>query len=278
MKAKNFLKNRLREDFSLYFGVKNELIIESIATAWMDDDNNSKHRFNDIKRFLPKARKILDMASGCGTCMYYGLINGYDMYGIDPEEWKHAFIIMKAKEYNYPIKWQKRFYLGFGEKLPFPNNYFDCVTSYQTLEHVQDPKKVIYEMLRVVKAGGGIHIRCPDYRGTFEGHYQLPWLPLFPRPIAKKYLKLLGRPTVGLNTIQYITLPKVLTWIEEALKVNNYKLAVIDAGRMSFCDAIYKRKLPLIPGVFFIYKIFKFIKSIFRKELEINIFIKIVKK
>lgn len=43
-------------------------------------------------------------------------------------------------------------------KLPFRNNFFDFVVSFDTLEHIQDQKTAVAEMVRVLKKGGKILI------------------------------------------------------------------------------------------------------------------------
>lgn len=112
------------------------------------------------------------MGSGCGTFILYG----YDMYGIDPSLWKFNFNEMK-------------------------DNFFDCVSTYQTLKHIQNLDRVLKEMIRVTKSGGGIHIKCSDYISTFEGHYLIPWFPLFPKRFARVYLRILKKPINSLDTL-----------------------------------------------------------------------------
>ena len=114
---------------------------------------------------------------------------------------------MKADVYGYPNEWKARFIKAVGERLPFPNESFDFVYSYQTLEHVQDVEQCLAEMIRVARIA--VFLRAPDYSGTFEEHYRLPWLPLFPRPLARLYLRFLGRPTLGLDTLHYVTTRRV---------------------------------------------------------------------
>lgn len=46
---------------------------------------------------------------------FCGLKNGFDMYGIDPEEWKHDFI-NRIDERKYPEEWKSRFFLKELEK------------------------------------------------------------------------------------------------------------------------------------------------------------------
>lgn len=71
-----------------------------------------------------------------------------------------------------------------GEKIPFNNDSFDLVVSFQTLEHCDDPGKVVSEMHRVLTPSGfalvsthGAWIYHPNpndyYRWTEEGLVKL---------------------------------------------------------------------------------------------------------
>ena len=279
MKARDFLKQSFTTEAKTNYGFTNEKVIEQIVNTWMNDICSSQQRFKDINFFLPDAKKILDLASGCDTAVFYGLLNGYDVYGIDPEEWKHTVIAMKIKEYKYPPEYLSKFYKGVGEYLPFPDNSFDCVSTYQTLEHVQNPKQVISEMLRVTKALGGIHIQCPDYLGTFEGHYRIPWLPLFPKRIAKIYLQMIGRPTKGLDTIQYVTKTKNKKFIHCIEKKNpKLKLKIIDCEKTRLLGFLKKHSIPKFIGAYFLYKIIRYIVNLFREDIHVNLFILVLEK
>jgi ubiquinone/menaquinone biosynthesis C-methylase UbiE len=134
---------------------------------------------------------------------------------------------MKADVYGYPQNWKYRFIKGVGEELPFADQTFDFVSSYQTLEHVQDVRRCLQEMLRVLRPGGAMFLRSPDYRSIFEGHYRLPWLPLFPRSLARLYLRALSRPEIGLSTLNYITTPSIKRMLR------NEKVKIIDLDRQN---------------------------------------------
>lgn len=274
LSARNYLRAELEQEYSRWFGLPPREFLDNVVDAWMNDETNSKHRFDTLKATLPHAKRILDMASGCGTAVFYGLLHGYDMVGIDPEQWKHTFNAMKAAEYGYPRDWLDRFHEGIGESLPFPDNDFDCVTSYQTIEHVQDVSRVLAEMVRVVRPGGGIHIRCPDYRGTFEGHYRLPWLPLFPRPLARAYLRALGKPTRGLDTLQYVTKERVVGTLREVeAKLQGCKLSIVDLDQKVFLSA--KQRMP---GELSWWEVKRYARTLFRQESTINLFVYVEEK
>ncbi len=59
---------------------------------------------------------------------------------------------------------------GAGEKLPFPDDYFDLVLSHEVLEHVQDDQQAINEILRVLKPGGRLILFVPNRGYPFETH------------------------------------------------------------------------------------------------------------
>jgi len=83
-----------------------------------------------------------------------------------------------------------------GEHLPFPANCFAVVFSHEVLEHVNDDRMAISEMVRVLKPGGRIVLFCPNRGYPFEthGHYwkgkyhfgNTPLINWLPRPLRDK--------------------------------------------------------------------------------------------
>jgi len=57
-----------------------------------------------------------------------------------------------------------------GEGLPFPDNIFDLVLSHEVLEHVQNDRAAVAEMVRTLKPGGRAVIFCPHRGYPFETH------------------------------------------------------------------------------------------------------------
>lgn len=53
------------------------------------------------------------------------------------------------------------FQLATAERLPFADGEFDFVWIFDVLEHVDDPERVLREVARVLKPGGGFHIVLP---------------------------------------------------------------------------------------------------------------------
>ena len=57
-----------------------------------------------------------------------------------------------------------------GEHLPFPGDHFDLVLSHEVIEHVQDDRMAVAEMVRVLKPRGRAVIFCPNRGYPFETH------------------------------------------------------------------------------------------------------------
>lgn len=56
-----------------------------------------------------------------------------------------------------------------GQALPFPDNSFDEVICFNTLEHIYDSIAVVNDLFRVVKPGGKVHVIVP-FMFRIHGH------------------------------------------------------------------------------------------------------------
>jgi SAM-dependent methyltransferase len=85
---------------------------------------------------------------------------------------------------------------GAGEALPFADATFDVVLSNEVIEHVQDDRRALAEMARVVRPGGRILVFCPnrwypvEQHGVFwRGRYRFGNIPLvnyLPTPLRDR--------------------------------------------------------------------------------------------
>jgi SAM-dependent methyltransferase len=102
---------------------------------------------------LPSRSRVLDLgcAFGFGTHM---LIPHYAAFGHDLD----AGYITSARA-SYP---QATFTVGPASRVPYPDAYFDAVLLLDVLEHVQDERAVVGEILRVLRPGGRLIISVPN--------------------------------------------------------------------------------------------------------------------
>jgi SAM-dependent methyltransferase len=59
---------------------------------------------------------------------------------------------------------------GAGENLPFPDGSFDLVLSNEVIEHVQDDRAAVQEIVRTLAPGGRLVLFCPNRGYPFETH------------------------------------------------------------------------------------------------------------
>ena len=58
---------------------------------------------------------------------------------------------------------QADFEIGFGESLPFGDDTFDAILSFDVFEHVQNVEKTLHECYRVLKKDGRLFVVFPGY-------------------------------------------------------------------------------------------------------------------
>jgi SAM-dependent methyltransferase len=188
------------------------------------------------------------MAAGCGTFLLWGLNHGYDVVGVEPESWKRGYYRQKIEASGYPPAYARRMIAGVGECLPFADESFDLVSTFQTLEHVADVACCIHEMLRVLRPGGVLYLRAPDYNCFFEPHYRLPFLPRMNRKLASGYLRLLHRPVEGLHTLNWVTQREVFRILRRSpyrLKIEQNRCFFIERKRQEIQQRLPAALRPL---------------------------------
>lgn len=60
--------------------------------------------------------------------------------------------------------------LAVGEALPHAAQTFDLIVSNEVIEHVEDDRRAVAEMVRVLKPGGRLVLFCPNRGYPFETH------------------------------------------------------------------------------------------------------------
>ncbi len=263
------------------FGVRAPEQVEKVCENWFQIDERHDDRFAVLRQRTPHARLVLDLASGMGTAALRGLALGFDVRGIEPDAEKLGLMRRRLTlgdletDRGVPLdeRAAARFIRAVGERLPYRDQTFDAVLSYQTLEHVQDVEMVLAEMLRIVKPGGALHLRCPDYRGTFEGHYLMPWLPLMPRRLARAYLRLRGRPVTGFSGIGYTTRPRLKRSLKAAAARASMTLSISDLEHERIRARLRGKGLPAGNVMVRLIEVVQYVRRLFRAETHINLWV-----
>ncbi len=222
----NLIKNYIKVDYknvcknleaNVDFGAENQFNLERIEERY----ERVKQIFNEEQL---KNKKILEIGSGSGMLVMYLRKKGIEAFGIEPEDnsLKASEILFEKNGVESCIK------KGFGEKLPYSDETFDLIVSFQVLEHTQNPLKVLEECKRVLKKEGIIYFVIPNYHSFWEGHFGLFWLPFLNKKMAKWYVKIFRRNTNFIDNLQFITLKKIKNWSKQL------GLEILDLGEKNF--------------------------------------------
>ena len=116
-------------------------------------------RIHKIYAWTPAGKRLLDVGCDRGFVTQGFAQKAKEVYGIDNN--KEA------------IAYGKKHHTGVtlihapGERIPFKNEYFDIVVMGDVLEHVEDEKKTLNEVYRVMKKDGTLLISVP-HKGLFR--------------------------------------------------------------------------------------------------------------
>lgn len=137
------------------------------------------HRFWHTRRFTeigkmvePNGGRVLDIGSADGTFTRIliektkaGKVIGIDVLPDSVSYAKRRFAHSKVVSFR----------VADAHDLPFLDKSFDAVFCLETMEHVEDPKKVAREIYRVLKRGGYVVVLVPNENLLFKTLWPI-WL------------------------------------------------------------------------------------------------------
>lgn len=127
--------------------------------VWRD---GQKRRLNMIGKFAGVRMQGQVLENGCGVGMYVEKMTGL---GANVTGLEYDFERARDAKAN-----SEKIVNAAGEFLPLPSGTFDLVLSHEVIEHVQDDRSAIAEMVRVLKVGGRAVIFCPNRGYPVETH------------------------------------------------------------------------------------------------------------
>jgi ubiquinone/menaquinone biosynthesis C-methylase UbiE len=107
--------------------------------------------------------RVLDVGSGEGFFLHLCEKNHWQVWGI---EINPDLVDMTRKQYGISV------FRGNLEEARHPANFFDVVTFWNVLEHLNEPDKTLKEAYKILRPGGGLFIRVAN--ATF--HIPCRWL------------------------------------------------------------------------------------------------------
>lgn len=108
------------------------------------------------------------LVDGCGIGTYVEKLNapGIRTTGLDIEVDR----VREARQNSLSDPHPPTYLGGAGEALPFPTDCFDLILSHEVLEHVQDDRAAVREIVRTLRPGGRLALFCPNHGYPYETH------------------------------------------------------------------------------------------------------------
>ena len=159
----------------------------------MDDHSRAKEQFDvflaecGISRDDCRGASLLEL--GFGNCLFLNECTKAGMNVTGLEVRPHTFEKARGSFPGLDLL------LYDGGKIPLSDNSFDYAVSFQVLEHTVSPGDFLNECLRVLKPGGVMYHKFPNYKSFYEGHYKILWLPFLTKSAGRLYLKMFGKYT-----------------------------------------------------------------------------------
>ncbi len=128
----------------------------------IDSDIYQEHiaRYKYAIKFIKAGDKVLDIACGSGYGSNMLAENGAQVWAGDMDASAVALAREKYNKNNLVFKRMD------ATELPFEDNKFDVVVSFETIEHIENYKKFINELKRVLKANGQLILSTPNVVAT----------------------------------------------------------------------------------------------------------------
>lgn len=197
---------------------------DELAAHYLDTERLDE-QIQIIENYQAIQGSFLEIGSGFGGMVMYlntKYKNKCQAFGIEPGADAYTGTLACTKILVNENKIFSKFVNGLGEDIPFRSNCFDIVYSTSVLEHVKDPAHVISEAIRVLKPNGLLQFVIPNYGSWWEGHYGVLMLPHMPKWMFKSYMKILGRDSQFVDTLQFISkgsLKKILRPHQEKIEI-----------------------------------------------------------
>ncbi|MGA2002246.1 MAG: class I SAM-dependent methyltransferase, partial [Terriglobales bacterium] len=196
-----------------WHGIQTPEVQKQIVEAMLQPDAQSV--LTQVSQFwqIPGRACVLDIGSGVGGFVVGCRQLGHRALGVEPDRIGAGGRVTSIQIASRRVA-ENVFANAVGEALPFAGQTFDLVTLNQVVEHVPDPMAVLREAVRVLRRGGAMYVACPNYLRFYEPHYKVFWLPLFPKFLARFYLRLRDRNPVMLKDLYYTTNGRLKNWLQ----------------------------------------------------------------
>jgi ubiquinone/menaquinone biosynthesis C-methylase UbiE len=160
-------------------------------------------------------QRLLDYGAGIGSLMIIAHELGWEAYGVDPSPyaaWTRDQLGLKM-------------FVGFLDSSPYPDAFFDAVTTLSTLEHIYDLKQELHIIHRKLREKGILIISGVPNFDSWENHAA--------RHLTKNWEEVFtdNAPPNHINFLTPQTIKKLITQVGfSKVKVGTYGLKLVSGS------------------------------------------------
>lgn len=124
----------------------------------------------DKVRKIEEGQRVLDIGASYGAFVEWVRVNrNAEVYAIDLDP---GSIEKFVNTQDIDVR------CGDVLEAGYPDDHFDVVTMFETLEHVYEPVRTLHEVRRILKPGGLVSIEVPNWDGWLRPLFGKSWIPL----------------------------------------------------------------------------------------------------
>jgi ubiquinone/menaquinone biosynthesis C-methylase UbiE len=150
-------KNAFNKKFHTKFppSYPNEMMVKVLSSSFYSNLVSES--------FLNKKNKVLEIGSSSGNNLRFFIDKKFETYGIEINKEMINLGKKNLKRLGYKIPEIK---LGHNTKIPYPDNFFDCLVSINTIHYSSgnDIDKALKEYKRVLKKKSLVYIETSGHR------------------------------------------------------------------------------------------------------------------
>ncbi len=110
-------------------------------------------RFNRIKNYLKGSSALLDFSAGIGTFLHTVQSHGHTIHGTELSESAKSIAL---RQYNIELFDPQHFFNNTF------SDYFDIITAWHVVEHVESPRLLLTEFYNILRPGGYLIVAVPN--------------------------------------------------------------------------------------------------------------------
>jgi 2-polyprenyl-3-methyl-5-hydroxy-6-metoxy-1,4-benzoquinol methylase len=139
---------------------------------------------------VPSGARLLDLGAAQGRVLIAAAQRGLRAVGIEPYAPAREQALTLAEESHVSVDIRP----GRAETLPFPDAGFDVVHALSVLEHVDDPRRVMAEVFRVLRPGGVFWFCTTNGLCPRQNEIAVfPWFGWYPNRLQRRIMRWTAR-------------------------------------------------------------------------------------